>query len=175
MDRLTFVGGIHGVGKSTFCKAMAGRYEAQHIIAGDLIRRELKSQQGKPVTSVEKNQDVLVAALAKIERSAPLLILDGHFCLVSTSNGVSEIPARTFEEIAPNSLVLLTHDIEVVQGRLRRRDDKAPSIALLSEFQEREILHARAISRLLDIPLVELHAVDQRDFMGAELDSMLGG
>ena len=62
--KILFVGGIHGVGKSTLCDSICERMNVAHHSASELISKFVKVSHSanKRVTDVGKNQDVLIAA-----------------------------------------------------------------------------------------------------------------
>lgn len=111
--QILFIGGIHGVGKTTVAEKLAVDLGVQRFSAGDLIRGQLRmANQGKAVLDVDENQDVLVVAVRT--RVTGPAILDGHFCLIRASLDVRPVPMRTFVELAPVGLLLVTCEISEV-------------------------------------------------------------
>ena len=151
--RLVFIGGIHGVGKTQFADLLAKRYGAQHVIASDLIRTRKSLPVHKNVDDVKANQDLLVLALSGLERTSDILLLDGHYCLLSSLCKVEEIPLHTFRQLAPTALIVISDKIDVIRNRLRERDGSNFNRALIKNFQNSEIEHAKKVSVELGVCL----------------------
>ena len=153
--RLVFVAGIHGVGKSTICHALANLVGAIHLSSGELISRtrttDPKAPSDKRVGDVQKNQDALITALEA--QQAERIILDGHFVLLRTDGQISEVPMTTFTALAPSGVVLLIDAPRAIASRLSMRDGKRYSQRELAELQERERAAAVNVTISLDIPL----------------------
>lgn len=152
--KVIFVGGVHGVGKTTFCKALKAQLGIQHFSASDLISREKEEQhfQDKRVQNIDENQDVLVAALNKYLEDETWYLLDGHFCLLSKNGEITKIPDSTYEGINPCAIILLVDRPENIYDRLSKRDNATYDLALLRSFQEQEIDYAKHVSNKLSIP-----------------------
>jgi adenylate kinase len=78
-----FLGGVHGVGKSTLA-ALCKESGVEHLRASDLIKQassEARFDERKRVKDVDGNQGILVRSLnARIDGGGKFL-LDGHFTL----------------------------------------------------------------------------------------------
>jgi len=141
-QRLIFVGGIHGVGKTTLSRRVAAILGAEHVTAGDLIRAAATAPNaaptgisGKSVADVDANQERLLRGLqsyrAERQQSDTQsygLLLDGHFCLLDSTEQVAEIPIGVFDALQPAAVLLVEAVPEVVARRLLDRDGGAPSI-----------------------------------------------
>jgi len=166
-QRLIFVGGIHGVGKTTLSRRVAAILGAEHVTAGDLIRAAATAPNaaptgisGKSVADVDANQERLLRGLqsyrAERQQSDTQsygLLLDGHFCLLDSTEQVAEIPIGVFDALQPAAVLLVEAVPEVVARRLLDRDGGAPSIETLRAFTAREYARAAAIAKALQIPL----------------------
>lgn len=164
---LIFVGGVHGVGKTTLCHCVAKLLGAEHVTAGDLIRSvatesHIASQavEGKAVLDVDANQDRLLLGLdayranqrhADVQSSR--LILDGHFCLLDTAEQIREIPFAVFDAIQPVAVLLVEAQPETVARRLVARDASAFTIETLRALTVLENAHAVFVSSRLQVPL----------------------
>lgn len=160
-----FVGGIHGVGKSSLCTNCANSLGIASHTASELIRRYSNRDTGlyKEVVSVSGNQDSLINALRALPSIGPYL-LDGHFVIRSKTAGISIVPLSTFEAIAPRGIILVTGDPEVASQRMLARDAICVSATELSEMQRLEIDQARIVARTLGVKLIELHSPATADF-----------
>src|SRR5687768_12978665 len=118
---ITFVGGIHGSGKTTLCQDLAKSVGAQHLVASALIREGRTMAHGKQVADVDANQDALLAGLAARADRASDIILDGHFALL-TPSGITSISLDVFKAICPSAIIVLTCDPDTAARRLAQRD-----------------------------------------------------
>lgn len=152
--KIIFVGGVHGVGKTTFCKAMASRFGIGHFSASDLIaiERQEEHRLDKQVENISKNQDVLVKAINKHFKNNDWNLLDGHFCLLSKDRQITKIQITTYEDINPGAIIILYEKPENIASRLRQRDNIKHNLSLLQSFQEQELSYAKYVSNKLDIP-----------------------
>lgn len=160
MKSLVFIGGIHGVGKSVVCNAIANeRDDLRYYSSSELIKWE--NNKVKEVIDIEKNQDVLVQALESLDvlETNPIL-LDGHFCLLTCNESIQEVPISTFFDINPTLIIVITADESVVQERLMVRDHKNYEIDLLCEFQAREKNYAKQVASELKVPCFFVTADD---------------
>jgi adenylate kinase len=152
---LVFVGGIHGVGKSTFSNSVASTLGISCLNAGQLISQYQNADRSaeKAVEDVALNQVDLIEALRYSSRISSPFLLDGHFCLVNKADAVEPIHENTFKEIAPIAAIVLRDNVERIRARLRRRDNREYSENKLREFQDAELKHARHICDVLRLPL----------------------
>jgi adenylate kinase len=156
MPHTIFVGGIHGVGKTEFCKVITQHIDIDHVSASDLIRQAGKSLSTteKQVDKVVENQNLLIYGLRRYRSNFEALLLDGHFCLLDTQHRIQIIPLSTFADIAPKAVVVVTEDAEVVVERLRLRDGASYDLDLVKAFQENEIGYAERVCKTLNVPLL---------------------
>ena len=92
--KIVFVGGIHGVGKSTVVPQLARRLGIPHLEASDLIRR-VSSELVDSVKSVEDlavNQTRLVEGLHDAAFGHSRLLLNGHYCVLRQGGTIAPIP-----------------------------------------------------------------------------------
>ncbi|MBK5007366.1 AAA family ATPase [Pseudomonas sp. S32] len=88
---IVFVAGVHGVGKTHLCQALATKTGLRHATASQLIREATQSvswKNDKVVTDIESNQDALIVAVDEIMQHEDVLILDGHFVLKKGSRRI---------------------------------------------------------------------------------------
>ncbi|REK71983.1 ATP-binding protein [Paenibacillus paeoniae] len=155
MRKMIFIGGIHGVGKTSLCEDLTTRYEIPHFSASKLIATEKEEaySRNKLIPDINQNQDLLSNSLNRINISGWFL-LDGHFCLLNTSSEITRIPIDTFEKISPASIIVLTDLTSSIQKRFFQRDGHQFDFNLLENFQNAEIEYAREISSSLKIPIL---------------------
>lgn len=152
-----FVSGIHGVGKSTFCELITHDFNIPHFSASDLIRSYKSNliQDGtKLVKNVEENQKAFSHAVHEQLNKSQVLIIDGHFTLLTSENAITKIGQNTFEGISIVLILVLLENPHVIHNRLFRRDGHCPSIAMLRKHQTLELQHAKAIATVIGIPIL---------------------
>ena len=159
---LVFVGGIHGVGKTTVCRLLAELLPAEHVTAGALIRKTAMASEtvvvgvgNKAVPDVARNQSLLLRGLDvyRAGAGAAPILLDGHFSLLEPSGAVVDISMSVFAALGPVAVLLIEAAHEVVYGRLVQRDSAAPPLAIISLLAERERACAIQVCAALNIPL----------------------
>ncbi len=151
--RTVFVGGVHGVGKSHFCRSLVGKFDVEHITASSLIGRYIKHSKDKTVLDVEKNQLILADELSRYKTKSRTILLDGHFCLLNENSGILDVPLGTFKAIAPQAIILLKDDPVSIVSRFSNRDGHTYCVDLIATLQAREIERANLVSQSLNIPL----------------------
>lgn len=152
---MIFVAGIHGVGKTIFCKEMENKLEARTYSGSKLITQKGNQEfpQNKHIIGIENNQSVLLAAVADINKKDDFYLLDGHFCLLNSFNQVTRIELSVFAALAPQAIILLTESPETIISRRENRDNIEINREETEHFQNEEILYATEVAKYLDIPL----------------------
>lgn len=83
---IVFVGGVHGVGKSTHCQRISKRAGLQWFMASALIKAEMQSAiavGSKVVVDPIENQGLLLRGVHNCMRpDQGKVLLDGHFTLL---------------------------------------------------------------------------------------------
>ncbi len=154
---IVFVGGIHGVGKSTLCKRISSNLNLGYLLASKLISdykdkiTENHLDCDKFVANLNENQDILIQAVNEMAQPSQKYIMDGHFTLLDSMNTVQTIPLSTYAAIGPIALIVLVDDPPVIQERLRSRDHKDYDLDLLETMQNQEIKHAEYVGCELKI------------------------
>lgn len=152
-----FVGGIHGVGKSTLCDSTFAPAGYHCVTASSLIRlAKSYSDRGKLVDDISDNQAALLKQLEVEKKTRSHLMLDGHFCLLNGHGVVEPIEIDVFRAMAPSALLLVKCEPELIAARLNNRDGKNWSPEMLRDFQAAEEDHAMKISEALQIRLTTL-------------------
>jgi adenylate kinase len=165
-ERIVFVGGIHGAGKTTLSRRLAQILPALHVTAGELIRAAgdpgeavTLNPGSKAVTDVDRNQERLLAGLLAYRNRATAgsnglgILLDGHFCLLDRHGAVADIPSGIFAAIDPVAVIFVDADAETVFHRLSGRDGGAPPLAIVTMLAERERARASEICTGLGIQM----------------------
>ena len=150
---IVFVGGIHGVGKSTFCKEVSNQLNLNYLSASAVLKwEELNVDvKNKKVEDIPYTQDRLIRGLNLLVNPDEKYLLDGHFCLFDKDGQVSTVPLSTFENINPLMLVVVLGDTQEIQKRLNERDNKGYSVEDLNTMQKYEVEHSILVSKSLGI------------------------
>lgn len=159
-----FIGGVHGVGKSTCCQEVAERTGLEFFTASDLIKAEQKSAIGensKAVLGTGLNQKLLIAGVRKrVKCNDKRVLLDGHFTLLQSSGEIILIEVNVFERLGLEGIAVFRDDPAAIYSRRQKRDGKACSSTEIRIHQDREIDYAHIVSSHLGIPIVILNAFD---------------
>lgn len=161
--KVIFVAGIHAVGKSTACMAVADEFGIPHFSASQIIRGERLSavdEKSKLVADVVDNQRLLIQGVSRILERGRFL-LDGHFTMRRKSDGgIEAIHAEVFRELHVGGIVLYTDHPEEIAMRMHARDGVLQPVEMLKAHQEAEIAHAKHVAVTIAVPLVILRAFD---------------
>lgn len=152
---LLFVAGVHGVGKTTFCRELFDHIQARPVSASELIRRARQepASPDKRNTDLDGNQAALLQELSKEVSRGGRIALDGHFCILNPENGIQDIPLDIYQKIRPRGILVLTESPEVIGARLTQRDGPVYPLSLIQKFQERELSAAHTMAKQLDVPV----------------------
>lgn len=155
--KTVFVAGIHGVGKSYLCEAVANTLNIPHYGASALIKEYNSSlvAKNKAVKDIAVNQDALVERYKELPET-PIILMDGHVCLLKDGTKIERIPMRTFESLDICSFVLVTAEIETILERMKERDGILHNRILLEQMMYAEHQYSEEIARLLAVPIVHV-------------------
>jgi len=159
-----FLGGIHGVGKTTLCEQIFAPAGYHCITASMLIKAYgLKTDQDKRVGDITDNQTALIEQLRYERESHNQLLLDGHYCLINNQNQFEPIDVEAFRKMNPSVFLLLKGCPKEIKKRLSKRDGKDWNQFFVTQFQTAEEKHARCVSSELKIPLkVFMYSTNQQ-------------
>ena len=155
INNIAFVGGIHGVGKSTICREICDELKLEYLSASELIKWEVINEDigNKKIQDISETQNRLIIGLKIINQESNYYILDGHYCLINKENDIVNVPIETFKFMNLFSLNIILGDTTEIKSRLEKRDNLPYSKEFLNEMQERELEYARYLSKTLGLPL----------------------
>lgn len=172
--KIIFIGGIHGVGKTTLCTSLSLKFNIQHYSSSDLISRikqvELSS---KRTNKIIENQDALVTAINEYTISDNYFLLDGHFCLLDEMDNIVRIPSSTYIEMSPAAIILLHDDPQAVYCRLKARDKEKIALLQLKALQGEEIAYSEEVATELTIPYILSNPFTEEDTVVAFVSNIL--
>ena len=165
-DARYFIGGVHGVGKTTFAKHLATGMGIDHYSSSDLIKRARELPAADKAVATENlmpNQDALITGLGLTDWFEIGGILDGHFVLRSDDGRFAGIPISVFEQMRLDSLFVLTGESDVIASRIGNRDGFSGQqwqydAEVIRAMQEAEIEHAKLVANQLKLPLSLIRA-----------------
>lgn len=167
---MVFLGGVHGVGKTSMCASILKRVNFKVIGASAIIRAEREhptSDSRTAVLNVGGNQGLLVLGVQRLVLSSPdRYLLDGHFALRTLAGNIEEIDADVFKAIGVSGLICLVDDPAAIAQRLFDRDGTAHDASGISELQAAELKSAESVSRLMRLNLKIVKAFDADAFEG---------
>ncbi len=155
MNEIIFIGGIHGVGKTTLCNQILKEIDINHYSASALIKRsdkELINDKSKRVVNINKNQDKLIIAIDNYVDKTKAYLLDGHFCLLNSDQKITKVSEKVFKKISPTSIVIVYDNIKNIQYKNNNRDAINYDEKLLDDFQDKESVYSKYIAEKLKIP-----------------------
>lgn len=152
---MIFISGIHGVGKSYFCKKLKEITGVESYTSSSLIeqRKKVSFSVDKKIIDINDNQNYLLLAVEELKTKNSFFVLDGHFCLLDIEGNITRIPEQTFIDLKPEAIVLLTEKEEIIAERRMYRDGIEIDLAITRRFQEAEIGYAKEIAMRLGVPI----------------------
>ncbi|GAB6150427.1 ATP-binding protein [Clostridium novyi] len=158
---IIFVSGIHGVGKTTFCKEISQKYGVEYYSASELISiASRKKFTNKLTNNINNNQKFLMNSIKKILDKDKYYFLDGHFCLLDKNLCIKEIPIDTYQNIGIKSIIVLTDNIHNIYFKLKKRDNIKYNLDLIDSFQKEEIKYANKVALILNVPIIYVNIED---------------
>lgn len=161
--KVIFVAGIHGVGKTTGCRAVAEELGIPHYSASQVIKGEKASaieEQSKLVADIDENQRLLIQGVSKLIQGGRFL-LDGHFTVLrELDGGIEAVHVDVFRQLRIEGIVTYKDSPSKIANRMQLRDGVLPPVGLLQSHQNAEIAHAKHVADALSVPLVVLQAFD---------------
>lgn len=167
-----FVGGVHGSGKGSLCKRLVEVYLCKYVSASGLLNWDKKSKQ---VENVKYNQEVLRQLLAQNTSGDSSYIIDGHFALWNEDGLCESVPIDTFASLGLSGIILTTCSVDIVQKRLKERDEISYDLDRIQELQNAEIEQAKFVSQELNIPLffIDTSGVANYEVLLNQLDKIM--
>ena len=141
-QKIILLSGVHGVGKGYYLKKNFVMSEKFTILeASTLIKRYKEADDAgyKRVKDISNNQDVLLTALLKEQKTVRNnIILDGHLCLLNSNGELECIPEDFIIKASINGIILLQDKAETIAQRQAIRDGKKISCELIDMMQKEE-------------------------------------
>lgn len=154
--RIIFVGGVHGVGKTSFTSTVEASLNISSFSASELICKYklAPTDQHKRVADIDQNQSDLLCAIAMYTRADQPFLLDGHFCLLDSKGEIQRIQPSVFQQIRPRAIILLQDEPALILERQRSRDGRCATVEFIAKFQAEEEAAAKKVSLIVGVPLL---------------------
>lgn len=155
LSNVVFIGGVHGVGKSTICQHICRELNMEYLSASELLKwKDInEDEKNKKVEDIPFTQNRLITGLKNRLQEDKSYLLDGHYCLLNKDNEVVNISLDTFKQINPITLILILGNVKEIKKRLENRDNKPYEYELLEHLQNSELTYAKFLSEVLNLPL----------------------
>lgn len=162
---VVFVGGVHGVGKSSCCAQVAKLVDCMHVTASQIIRAERSHavpSVGKLVADVDGNQRLLIRGFHTLRAQAgPMpILLDGHFAVRDGLGEIQSVSVDVFRSLGIDHIVCLFDEPRAIASRLKQRDSTTLADDEIRELQDAELHRARLVAAELAIPFMMLQSGD---------------
>lgn len=157
-NRVVFITGVYGVGKSTICERVGRRLNIPVYSAGDLISARNGELYGanKYVKNVDLNQEILISAINEKLYLDKTILLAGHLCIFGEGDRVEAIPMSALERMSVSCIILLETDTTRILQHLSQRDHKRYSKDKIETLQLTELDQAIVASEYLGVPFVRI-------------------
>lgn len=169
---IVFLGGVHGVGKTSFCGILNSRYKNLKYLSASQILN-WSDPTIKVVENVDNNQEVLLQKLQKVVSYDYCYLLDGHFCLYNKDMLLQDIDIHVFEQLNPAFIILLERNVDMIHEQLMKRDKKTFSRDQIIQMMDRERSNAEKISKQFDIPLFVIENNELSEELKAYIEDWL--
>lgn len=175
IKNIIFIGGIHGVGKTTICNKLSKELSIKHYSSSNLIAR-LDSQRikkDKRANNILDNQDILLRAIELFLDEDKTYLLDGHFCLIDRKHSIQEVPTMVFEKMGIKGIVVISdYEIKILE-RLKSRDGKDYSMEFINRFQEKEIYHANYVAEQIKVPVKIINLSNKEKYIFSSVKELV--
>lgn len=171
MPKVVFVGGVHGVGKSSMCADAAERVGATHLTASTLIReakQEAIAVATKRAGDVPGNQELLLNRFfERTSSNSGVVLLDGHYTILNAQGEPVRLGADLFAALGVSTFLCVRGDAKAIAARLANRDGHGPSAQDVAIHQEVELDQAAQVARQQGANLRVIEAFDTESLVAA--------
>ena len=149
---MIFVCGVHGVGKTQYCKSLGRETGRRCFSASELIlKRGKENFHHKKVENIKLNQRFLIDEVEARKSTGIDFILDGHLCLLNQAGKIELINEAVIRALKIDLLIVLVDKPYAIQERMKQRDGILWDEQFIKVFQEKEIEYAQKLGVDLNI------------------------
>ena len=130
-NKIYFISGIYGVGKTTLIKTMSKIYLYESFSASDIISNYNGENYkiNKQVSNKYLNQDILINVVNNeiLPNAKNNILLAGHFCIIGNTApiGIEKLPVHVYENLNINKIVVLTANPSRILQNLAKRNKQS--------------------------------------------------
>jgi adenylate kinase len=159
---IVFLGGVHGVGKSSICKKISRYLKIEHLSSGHLLQWQSNNQNAneKLVSDIHNTQNRLIQTLRTTVKPGAKYLLDGHLCLLNKNRKIEKVPYDVFKYISPVIVSILVSKAIEIQERLLQRDNVSYSLDLIQQMQQTEVEYGRELAEYFNIPFLVIESTN---------------
>ena len=172
-----FIGGIHGVGKTSFCNKIFAPFGYSSISASTLIKIGNGIVQNcKTINEklIDNNQNILCIGAEDYKKNNYKAVVDGHFCLVTSDGKIQKIEIDVFKRLNPSFFILIEASEAQIRNNIKSRSEMEINYSI-SDFLKAENEYAHEISAKLGIPLYIFNSFDAPRKNKEKLQKLLFG
>lgn len=159
MERVIFVSGAHGVGKTRLLQLVSPLVNIPTYTASALIaqgRQDVSLGTTKIVEDPDLNQEILAAKIKQILTHTPAMLLDGHTVLMTSGETSEAIPLHHFNTMQIKGVILLESDPSSVAHNLHSRDGVSPPLKSIGGMLQLERRQSARIAAALGVRYSQL-------------------
>lgn len=172
-NKLIFLGGVHGTGKTTYSNEILSAYGYNCVSASELIRQyKGEVNINKTVSKIEDNQMILLSAIKKYQKENYKVVIDGHFCIINAKGLPENISIEVFKEMKPELLLLAEIPSEQLQKNLNKREEMRISVSL-NDFVLQEHKQADLVSKEIGIPMKVINTFNTKKSLKNDCSSFI--
>jgi len=109
---------------------------------------------------VSVNQDALVYQYKQLP-AAPIILMDGHTCLLKNGIEIERIPLSTFEHLDICGIILVSAPVGTVVERMKKRDGIAHNEVLIRQMLDVEQQYSNEIAKHLHVQMLEVESTEK--------------
>lgn len=165
---IIFIAGVYGSGKTTICSRLAADLGYLSVSASELIRARRGNttwNSSKETQDIERNQQILVEAVADLKMNHRNILLDGHFALLDSETRITVLPQKVFDNLSVDKIILIESSIQDIESRLKARDKKEWDRKLIKELIISERNSALAYHQATGTPLKIVNSKNYLDII----------
>lgn len=160
--RTVYLSGVHGVGKTTLCNAVAQQIQVKHVTASSLLDKYAfrYKQYAKSVKGGES--EFICQCIEEMLMVVPFLLVDSHCVLVDRQNNIVKVDREIFRRIRVQGIVLLVDTVDRIQERLWQRDGELIECDTINELQDAELEYSGVVANMLGVKrkIIDVSKVD---------------
>ncbi|MHB1014870.1 MAG: AAA family ATPase [Desulfurivibrionaceae bacterium] len=149
--RTVFLSGVHGVGKTTLCNAVARQARINTVSSSSLLDEQGGRWAQDGGQDNKTASECICQRLEKLLVAPIFLLVDGHCTLAEGKGNISVVDKEIFRRIRVQGFILLIDDVEVIQKRIFKRDGMSVDRSFIGKLQDAELRYSAVLSIMLGV------------------------